>query len=203
MSRDEAGGLRDRKKRGTRLRIAASAARLATENGLAGTTVDQIAAGAEVARATFFRYYDTKESAIAEGITGPWLTAITEAIARQPGHLTAIEAIAAAFTELAQALPAHYHRIREVAWLTRSSSALDAWTLHAYRRYEQAIANVIAPRVGDVARLDPRPRMIAALTMAAIRISLDDWIADGGSLPDLVHQALSTITIDTPRTSPL
>ena len=32
--------------------------------------------------------------------------------------------------------------------------------------------------------------------MAAVRISLDDWVDHGGALPDLIHRALRTITID-------
>lgn len=199
MSRTEAEGLQTRKRRATSARIAASAAKLAAERGLAGATVDQIADDAEVARATFFRYYDAKESAIAEGITGPWLVLITDAINRQPAHLSAMQAIVAAFTELAGNLPSHYGQIRELAQLTRSSNTLDAWTLHAYRRYEHAIAQVIARRLPGLAGHDPRPRMIAALTMAAVRISLDDWIAHGGSLPDLIQRALGTITIDIPE----
>src|SRR5512139_1084426 len=118
MSHSEADGLRNRKRRATTARIAASAARLAAEHGLAGTTVDQIADEAEVARATFFRYYQTKENAVAEGITGPWLTLITDAIARQPARLGAIDAIIAAFAELADGLPIHYEQIRELARLT-------------------------------------------------------------------------------------
>jgi AcrR family transcriptional regulator len=198
MSRSEADGLHHRKRRATTARIAASAARLAAERGIAGTTVDQIADDAQVARATFFRHYQTKENAVAEGITGPWLTMITDAIARQPAHLTAIEAVIAAFAELADHLPAHYHQIRELARLTRTSTTLDAWTLCAYHRYEQAIADLAARRIPDLTDGDPRPRMIAALTMAAVRISLDDWIHHGGSLPDLMHRALRSVTISTP-----
>jgi hypothetical protein len=52
--------------------------------------------------------------------------------------------------------------------------------------------------VGQLTRADPRPRMTAALTMAAVRISLDDWIAHGGSLPALTHRALRSITISDP-----
>ena len=198
MSRSEADGLRNRKRRETNARIAASAARLTAEHGLAGTTVDQIADHAQVARATFFRYYDAKESAVAEGVTGPWLSLVTEAIARQPAGLSAIDAITAAFAELAVHLPAHHDQIRELARLTRSSNALDAWVLHAYRRYERAIADIIAPRFPDLAAHDPRPRMTAALTMAAVRISLDDWIAHGGSLPAHVQNLLTTLTVDSP-----
>jgi AcrR family transcriptional regulator len=154
--------------------------------------VDQIAADAEVARATFFRYYDTKESAVAEGITGPWLTLVTEAIVRQPAHLPARSALVAAFGELAEQFPAYQDQIR----LTRSSPTLSAWTARAYQRYENAIAELLAPRFVDLAEHDPRPRLLAALAMASVRICLDDWIQHGGSLPDLIHRALSLVWLD-------
>lgn len=184
-----------RKRRATNARIAASAARLAGLQGVGNTTVDQIAEDAGVARATFFRYYDTKESAVAEGITGPWLTLVTEAIARQPDHLSAKEALVAAFHELAERFPAHHDQIRELARLTRSSRTLGAWTAQAYQRYENAIADLLTPRFPDLAEHDPRPRLLAALAMAAVRICLDDWTDHGGSLPDLIHRALEPITV--------
>jgi AcrR family transcriptional regulator len=195
MSRSEPDGLKVRKRRATTERIAASAARLAAERGLAGTTVDEIADDAQVGRATFFRYYQTKENAVAEGITGPWLTLITDAIARQPAELTAIEAIIAGFAELADRLPAYHDRICELAQLTRTSTTLDAWTLRAYHRYEKAIAALAAARLPDLTDDDPRPRMIAALAMAGVRISLDDWAQHGGSLPDLIQRALRSVTV--------
>jgi AcrR family transcriptional regulator len=182
-----------RKRRATNARIAASAARLAGLQGVGNTTVDQIAADAEVARATFFRYYDTKESAVAEGITGPWLTLVTEAIARQPPLLPARPALVAAFGELAERFPAHHDQIRELARLTRSSPTLTAWTARAYQRYENAIAELLTPRFPDLTENDPRPRLLAALAMASVRICLDDWIHHGGSLPDLIHRALSLV----------
>src|SRR5262245_623929 len=114
MSHSEPESLAVRKRRATKARIAASAARLAGLRGIGDTTVDQIAADAEVARATFFRYYDAKESAVAEGITGPWLTLVTEAIARQPGHLAAKQALVSAFGELAGQFPAYHDQIREL-----------------------------------------------------------------------------------------
>ncbi|MEV6876686.1 TetR family transcriptional regulator [Amycolatopsis sp. NPDC051128] len=196
MSQSEPESLAVRKRRATNARIAASAARLAGRQGVATTTVDQIAADAEVGRATFFRYYDTKESAVAEGITGPWLTLVTEAIARQPGDLSPKDALVAAFGELAAEFPAHAGQIRELARLTRSSPTLNAWTAQAYQRYEHAIAELLTPRFGGRTEHDPRPRLLAAVAMAAVRISLDDWIDHGGALPDLIHRALDAITVE-------
>jgi AcrR family transcriptional regulator len=200
MSHSEPESLADRKRRATNARIAASAARLAGLQGVSNTTVDQIAADAEVARATFFRYFDTKESAVAEGITGPWLTLVTEAIAHQPAHLLAKEALVAAFGELAEQFPAHVDQIRELARLTRSSATLNAWTAQAYQRYENAIAELLTPRFVNLVEHDPRPRLLAALAMTSVRISLDDWIHHGGSLPTLIHRALDSISIGPPRT---
>lgn len=196
MSHSEAESLRNRKRRTTNARIAASAARLAARQGLAATTVEQIAEEAQVGRSTFFRYYDGKENAVAEGVTGPWLTMITEAIGRQPARLTAIDAVIAAFGELAESLPIDRDQIRDLAELTRTSTTLKAWTLQSYQRYESTITELITPRIDDLADDDPRPRLIAALTMAAVRISLDDWIQHGGSLPDLTRRALTSITIN-------
>ncbi len=56
-----------RRQRATRARIATAAVQRVSENGLAGVTVEQIAAAAEVGRATFFRYFSSKEDAVAEG----------------------------------------------------------------------------------------------------------------------------------------
>ncbi|MGW5743426.1 acyl-CoA-like ligand-binding transcription factor [Amycolatopsis sp. NPDC003861] len=195
MSQSEPEGLAVRKRRATNARIAASAARLAGRHGVTGTTVEHIAADADVARATFFRYYDTKESAVAAGITGPWLTLVTAAIARQPAELSPKQALVVAFAELAAEFPAHEDAIRELARLTRTSATLAAWTAQTYQRYERAIAELLALRFQDAPEGDPRPRMLAALAMAAVRISLDDWVGGEGPLPDLIGRALDAISV--------
>src|ERR1700758_4537198 len=158
--------LAHRKRVATRQRIAASAARLVAENGLAAATVDRIADTAEVGRATFFRYFNTKEDAVAEGINEQWLGRSTRALSRN------------------------------LATLTRSSPALEAWTLHIYLRYEAAIAALLAPRMADLIVDDPRPRLLGALAMATVRVALDDWLAHGGSLPERVHRGLTSIRVD-------
>jgi AcrR family transcriptional regulator len=57
-------GLRDRKKRRTRQAIRAAAIDLFTKQGVAATTVDQIAEAADISTRTFFNYFDTKEEAV-------------------------------------------------------------------------------------------------------------------------------------------
>jgi AcrR family transcriptional regulator len=56
-------GTRADKKAATRAGLAAAARRLVLANGYDATTVDEVAAAAGVSRATFFRYFTSKEAA--------------------------------------------------------------------------------------------------------------------------------------------
>ena len=188
-------GLRVTKRQRTRERIATAAARLVMADGLTAATADRIAAEADVARATFFRHFESKEFAVAEGITAMWIAAITDAVRRQPAELSAMAALAAACQELAVGFEAISDQIADVERQTRESLSLRAWTLLCYLSFETAIAETIAPRLPDLTVDDPRPRMIGALAMAAFRISLDDWLRDGGSLPDRISRAVTCMTL--------
>ena len=57
-------GLRERKKARTKAAIQEHALRLYREQGYAETTVEQIAAAAEVSPSTFFRYFPAKEDTV-------------------------------------------------------------------------------------------------------------------------------------------
>jgi AcrR family transcriptional regulator len=195
LDSDSRESLADRKRTATRRRIAAAAAEMVASRGLAAATAELIADAADISRATFFRYFNSKEDAVAEGMNVHWLNRITAALADQPAGLTATEAVAGAFHDLARGFGEIEDQVRDLATLTRSSETLDAWTLHIYVRYEEAIAALITPRMPGLVPQDPRPRLIGALAMATVRIALDDWLAYGGSLPDRIRQGLAAITV--------
>lgn len=184
-----------RKQRATKARIAAAAAQAVTDHGLAGATIEHIAAAAEVGRATFFRYFSAKEDAVAEGMTTQWLDAITAAIAAQPGGLSAGAALVGAFDDLGDGFDTISGQVRELATLTRSSPVFSAWTLQIYLRYEAAIAELVSPRFPDLMPDDARPRLLGAMAMASVRIALDDWLSHGGSLPERVRSALGSLQV--------
>lgn len=187
--------LAERKRLANRERIAFAAATLVADNGLAGTTVERIAEFAEVGRATFFRYFSSKEAAVAEGFSNQWLNRITAAIADQPQHLSAGAALTAAFAQLGNGFTAIEDNVRDLATLTKNSPTLTAWTLQVYVGYEMAIAELLASRFANLEPDDPRPRLLGALGMASVRIAIDDWLAHGGSLPDRVQHALCAVTV--------
>ena len=193
---NEPATLTVRKRQATRDRIAAAAARLVADRGLAGTTVESIAAAAEVGRATFFRYFSCKEDAVADGMTRHWLDTITAELARQPPQLSARDAVVGAFHALGDGFGGISAQVHELATMTRSSPVLGAWTLQIYVNYESAIADLVTPRFTDLKPDDPRPRLIGALAMLSVRIALDDWLRHGGSLPHRVRAALAAVSVE-------
>ena len=89
-------GLRERKKARTRAAIRQHALRLFREHGYQATTVEQIAAAAEVSPSTFFRYFPTKEDVV---LRDDLDTRMLEAFSRQPPGLAPVPAIRAAIKE--------------------------------------------------------------------------------------------------------
>ena len=103
MSSPPETGLRERKKAKTRAAIQAQALRLFRERGYAGTTVEQIAAAAEVSQSTFFRYFRTKEDVVLHDRFDPVLI---EAFHAQPEELAPAQALRAAMRAVFAELPA-------------------------------------------------------------------------------------------------
>jgi AcrR family transcriptional regulator len=197
--------LRERKRRATHARIADEAAKLATAKGIDGTTIDEIAAAAEVARATFFRYFDAKETAVVEGFSIPWLTLFIDNLQVQPVELSAMEAVIETFVGFADTFDATVRTlVLQQARMAQSSPSLQAWTLALYVRFELAIAEAIRSRFSDLTPDDARPRLVGALTMSAIRISLDTWLASGGTadLARLLQEALHAVVVQETRQQP-
>lgn len=197
------GGLRERKRAATHQRIADEAARLATDRGMSGTTVEEIAAAADIGRSTFFRYFDSKEIAVAEGFTTPWLTLLVRALAEQPAELGPMEAVLSAFARFAGVVEEDPKAIIRQTAMSQASPGLQAWTLHLFARCEEAVAATLAPRFTDLVPGDPRPRMTGALVMAAIRLSMDTWLASDceGDLPKIIRDALTCVAVQ-PATRP-
>ena len=191
-------GLRERKRQATHQRIADEAARLASEKGVSATTIDEIAAAAHIGRATFFRYFDAKEVAVAEGFSVPWLQLVIDNLDAQPPDLCAMDAVLETFRGFAPVLDEDGARLVLLqARMAVASPGLQAWTLHVYVRFEKAIAASVAGRFPDLVPDDPRPLLVGALTMSAVRISLDTWLESGGTkdLPTLLQNALGTVVV--------
>lgn len=102
MTSGDDGGLRERKKNRTREEIQRRAVELFLDRGYSATTVEQIAAAADVSPRTVYRYYPTKDALV---VTDEYDDALVEAYARQPAGLPPLEAFRAAFAEVFGAVP--------------------------------------------------------------------------------------------------
>ena len=86
-------GLRERKKERTRAELQRHALRLFRDRGYAETTVDDIAAAAEVSRSTFFRYFGTKEDVVLFDDVDPVMERVMRALPDGTPLLAAVRTV--------------------------------------------------------------------------------------------------------------
>jgi AcrR family transcriptional regulator len=139
-------GLRERKKARTRAAIREHAIRLFREQGYPATTVEQIAAAAEVSPATFFRYFPTKEDVVLQDD----MDLVTlEALEAQPPELGPIAAFrAAAAQSLAAMTPEDRRRLGDTTYLMLAVPEIRARALDEFTRALDQVAGALAQRLG-------------------------------------------------------
>ncbi|MCV7280667.1 TetR family transcriptional regulator [Mycolicibacterium flavescens] len=176
-------GLRERKKQRTRATLIDAAVKLCHLQGFDNTTVEQIAAIADVSPRTFSRYFPTKDS-IALALVDEILDHAAAELARQPADLNNFEALMRSFVALAEtskrAAPGELteERVLCIVGILISSAALRQVSVE-YRG--DAIDRELARRMG-VGLDDRRLRLASAVWSALIMTSLtaaaddvDDW----------------------------
>ena len=140
------GGLRERKKARTRAALREHALRLFREKGYQNTTVEQIAAAAEVSPSTFFRYFPTKEDLVLQDDMD---VRMIEAFEHQPPGLGPIAAVRAASREmLASYSAADMDILRETARLTVTVPEIRARAMDEFARTILVVAEAVAKRAG-------------------------------------------------------
>jgi AcrR family transcriptional regulator len=165
--------LRERKKARTKAAIQQHAMRLFAERGYQATTVEQIAAAAEVSPSTFFRYFPTKEDIALYDALDPVLL---EAFRAQPANLSPIQALRGAMWQvLADLPPAELAMQQERDALIRSVPELRARMLDEFAKSLELFAEIVAERVGRRAD-DPAVRTLAG---AVIGVGISAWSTAG------------------------
>ncbi len=166
-SEESALGLRERKKQRTRATLVDVAAQLCAEQGYERTTVDQIAAGADVSPRTFSRYFPNKEAVIA-ALMEEIAEEVAEALARQPRDIPEHEALVRAHTEVFRTAETDqqgpFNRMRGFLSIVTGTPMLSLATF-TYRPDGSTHAVVVA-----IAR-----RMGLPVADPAVRVVFDTW----------------------------
>jgi AcrR family transcriptional regulator len=184
--------LRERRRIRTRRTIQSHALRLFADTGFQATTIEEIAAAAEMAPRTFFRYFPTKEEVVFWSEYPPMLAGF---VARRPDDEPALEALQHGIVD---GLAAVWDQDGERT-LERLRLAFRTPALHPRMRQQQAhwaaeLAAILADRLGE--RPDAlEVRAVAAAVAAAVWVAAEEWQAqDGeGDLGALIDRALGSV----------
>jgi AcrR family transcriptional regulator len=165
-------GLRERKKARTRASLREHALRLFRDQGYTATTVEQIAAAAEVSPSTFFRYFPTKEDLVLQDDMD---TRMVEALEQQPPDLGAVAAARAAAKQVfASYTAADMDAIRETTRLTMTVPEVRARALDEFARTIGVVADAVARRAGRPAD-DLAVRTVAGAIIGVIMAITLPW----------------------------
>ena len=165
-------GLRDRKKQKTRLAIQDAALELFIEQGFEATTVEQIAALAEVSTATFFRYFKTKGEVIFGG-EGYRVELLDRAILSRPPTEDDLQAVRHALRiEWVPSLDPT--RVMRQTRAARTSPLLRGLSQDLGEAWQNVISTALAKRHGRAAS-DRRCQLVASVAFAVMSNAVNMW----------------------------
>jgi AcrR family transcriptional regulator len=162
-------GLRERKKQQTRQQLAETARRLFVERGFDSVTVADVASEADVAVATVFNYFPTKEDLFYSGMESFEATLLASIGDRPAG-----ESVLAAFRRVVLegtprlATDEALENIKTAARVVGASRSLQAREREIIARYTDQLAALIAAETG-LPESDVEAATVAAALMGAQR----------------------------------
>ncbi|MEU6068572.1 MULTISPECIES: TetR/AcrR family transcriptional regulator [Streptomyces] len=187
------------------MEIARAAAALFVGQGLRATRAEDIAQAAGVAPRTFYRYFATKEEAVAP-LYAAGAQRWVEAVRTAPAALSVPEALEHAvrhtLTPGAGVSAASWEWVRTLIGLARTSPALSKVWAEVCQASEQTLAEVLTARTAPAGTADnsaagtadnvageradksaagiaptPELRFTAAVVSAAVRVAVESWAA--------------------------
>jgi AcrR family transcriptional regulator len=193
--------LRERKKQRTYRELQEVALQLVAERGFDGVTTDDIAAAAEVSKTTFYRYFGSKEEVVLGNAVD--LDEVRRALYERPLDEPVLASVRDAILGLADGIQHEPTALLARLRLMRATSSLMARYLEQQSAFERLLGEFIAQRRGTDAEVDLEARLLAASTIAALRVAIDYWL-DHEGIPDLeqlVRRGLSFV-VDGPPPEP-
>lgn len=186
-------GLREAKMERTRRFIADTAFDLFVAQGYDDTTIEQIAAAAEVGTRTVYRYYSTKEALVVSFVENG-LTAAMDAFLAQSDALPLAEALHAVVDSVEHTIGTNSARLLALYEIFDKTTGLRAGLADLCWSWRQRLAQEILRREdGAVDALFAA--LTAASTMNVIEVIVQTWTVNGGrvQIADIGRETLELL----------
>lgn len=191
-------GLRERKKRQTRVALIDAALDLFLRQGYEHTTVDQIADAVEVSPRTFFRYFGSKEDLLSyymDTAEEVLVAALAARPAEESPFVAAAESFRAFFRFLQETPAEEKERFARVRRVIEAEPALQQAHFTRMGRTEERLAAAMARRMGVDPAADPRPHIAVAMVGGAVRVGFTRPPCDGDDLAGVVGRVEETLDL--------
>lgn len=191
--------LRTRVRETIRAQIGTIAWNLFAQRGFDEVTANEVAEAAGISRATFFRYFSSKEEAVfaaQEALGGEIAAALSARPAGEDAWTALRQAIDAAIGAYVSDPAAALARLR----LTRETPSLRAHQLERQAQWQQMISSALAERLG-AEPLDLEVQALVGAALSALDSAATHWgEGDGsGDMIELLDRAFETLEAPHPK----
>jgi AcrR family transcriptional regulator len=173
-------GVRERKRRETLQRIAETGLKLFAEKGYDATTLEDVAAAADISPRTFFYYFKTKDEVLKFWQGSGILDALRPALLAETTRQTPLEAVENCLLKLMSRYETEKSVI--VDRIFNSSETLRARKQAIYFRMEQTIFETLCELWPEAGRR-PALRIAAMVSVGAMRVAMEARRQQDGSRP--------------------
>ncbi len=188
---------RERRRARTRRDIADTALALMLERGYDRVTVDDIAAAADIAPRTFFRYFASKDDVLFHDHIER-IEAVRAHLTARPAGEPLIESLQETVRAVAGSYADEDDRTRRCMAIAAAHPALRAKFLDQQVEIEAVVAGIVRRRLRDGTGHDPdlAARVLTAAIFGAMRAAVDRWLddPDAGPMADRLTEALDVLS---------
>jgi len=178
-------GRRERHKEDTRGALEEAALRRFAVAGYDETSVDAIAADAGVSARTFFRYFATKDEVLDMGREERQAQLRARIRGLAASDLPDLDVVREAVVDLARGFETDRERVQLRQRAAATSPVLRGRLYDTFASWE----HVVARELGG----DASAKTLAAVGFAVFRAATATWVAEGGSLPEIVERGFAVL----------
>jgi AcrR family transcriptional regulator len=170
-------GLRERKRRETLVRIAKSGLRLFVKNGFEATTLEAVAAAADISARTLFYYFKTKEELLQYWSDNKFIDGLRSTLEMETNEKDPLQATRDTILKLCSRYETDHSVL--VDRLYRETPELRAKKRARFIELEEITFSVLIERYPRVR--PERLRSVAMISFGALRLAVEKWCDDAAT----------------------